>query len=68
MPPATHTAKATPKPQPNAISSQSPLAWKATSVRSERFSAATDMATDPVPKAMMIRVPRNSDTHSPTGP
>src|ERR1700743_3230807 len=51
-PPATHTANATAKHQPNAISSQSPAARKivvAVAARPEPGRAGTAMATHPAP-------------------
>src|SRR3954470_14996526 len=64
-PPATHTARATPTPQPVVISSQSPLAANACLPRSDWFRAATVIATEPHPNRMMIAVPSASDTNSP---
>src|SRR4051794_8936375 len=64
-PPATHTARATPTPQPVVMSSQSPLAANGSLPRSDWFSAATVIATEPQPNRMMIAVPSASDTSSP---
>ena len=66
-PPATYTAKATAKPQPQEISSQSPVDAETPLPRPDWFSAATVMATTPQPKAMITNVPKNSATSSPTG-
>src|SRR3954468_7899895 len=64
-PPATHTARATPTPQPVVMSSQSPLAANGSLPRSDWLSAATVIATEPQPNKMMIAVPSASDTSSP---
>src|SRR3954447_5305185 len=64
-PPATHTARATPTPQPVVMSSQSPLAANGSLPRSDWLSAATVIATEPQPNRMMIAVPKASDTSSP---
>jgi hypothetical protein len=70
-PPATHTANATAKAQPHAISSQSPAARKIVvevCARPEPGKAATAMATEPSPKAIKQKQPRNSASSSPYRP
>src|SRR3954452_22077716 len=67
-PPATYTAKATAKPQPQPMMSQSPLAAKIWPPRPDWLSAATAIATTPSPKQMRANVPRNSAASSPARP
>ena len=65
-PPATHTAKATASPQPHAMISQSAWEANASLPRPDWLSAATTIATAPSPSEMMMNVPRNSATSSPS--
>src|SRR4051794_12857023 len=67
-PPATYTAKATAKPQPQPMMSQSPLAAKIWPPRPDWLSAATAIATTPSPKQMSTNVPTNSAASSPARP
>src|SRR5205814_3813722 len=70
-PPATHTAMATAKAHPHAISSQSPAARKIVVgvwARPEPGRAATAMATTPSPNAIKTKHPRNSAIISPYKP